>query len=235
MSFRRYYIWRAEDEVRISSLLAPLSALDHPQRQPCLLTHPCSLRCQCRCRCTAVINATTLAAGRPSAACATFATSDATTLAALAASHLHPHVYVVAINGPAQLMSASGAGRPSASRHLRPQVLGKYETPAQHASAHHDAPLPPQVLGKPLKYETLAGVRTRMASIAPQLADATGDAVEPSSPALAKLALEFVPPGAPALLKSALVSPMTNFYMTDPVSRASATMAKCVQAYGTRA
>lgn len=109
-------------------------------------------------------------------------------------------------------MSASGAGRPSASRHLRPQVLGK-----------------------PLKYETLAGVRTRMASIAPQLADATGDAVEPSSPALAKLALEFVPPGAPALLKSALVSPMTNFYMTDPVSRASATMAKCVQAYGTRA
>ena len=107
--------------------------------------------------------------------------------------------------------------------------------PAQHASAHHDAPLPPQVLGKPLKYETLAGVRTRMASIAPQLADATGDAVEPSSPALAKLALEFVPPGAPALLKSALVSPMTNFYMTDPVSRASATMAKCVQAYGTRA
>ena len=96
-------------------------------------------------------------------------------------------------------------------------------------------PPSPQVLGKPLKYETLAGVRTRMASIAPQLADATGDAVEPSSPALAKLALEFVPPGAPALLKSALVSPMTNFYMTDPVSRASATMAKCVQAYGTRA
>ena len=145
MSFRRYYIWRAEDEVRINSLLAPLSALDHPQRQPCLLTHPCSLRCQCRCRCTAVINATTLAAGRPSAACATFATSDATTLAALAASHLHPHVYVVAINGPAQLMSASDAGRPSASRHLRPQVLGKplkYETPAQHASAHHVAPLP---------------------------------------------------------------------------------------------
>ena len=149
MSFRRYYIWRAEDEVRINSLLAPLSALDHPQRQPCLLTHPCSLRCQCRCRCTAVINATTLAAGRPSAACATFATSDATTLAALAASHLHPHVYVVAINGPAQLMSASGAGRPSASRHLRPQVLGKYETPAQHASAHHDAPLPRSI--RPLK------------------------------------------------------------------------------------
>ena len=138
--------------------------------------------------------------------------------------------------------STSPAPAQHASAHhdapLPPQVLGKplkYETPAQHASAHHDAPLPPQVLGKPLKYETLAGVRTRMASIAPQLADATGDAVEPSSPALAKLALEFVPPGAPALLKSALVSPMTNFYMTDPVSRASATMAKCVQAYGTRA
>ena len=137
MSFRRYYIWRAEDEVRINSLLAPLSALDHPQRQPCLLTHPCSLRCQCRCRCTAVINATTLAAGRPSAACATFATSDATTLAALAASHLHPHVYVVAINGPAQLMSASGAGRPSASRHLRPQVLGKPQYELQQGACFY--------------------------------------------------------------------------------------------------
>jgi NADH dehydrogenase/NADH:ubiquinone oxidoreductase subunit G len=97
------------------------------------------------------------------------------------------------------------------------------------------SPFPPQVLGKPLKYETLAGVRTRMADIAPQLGDASGDAVEASSSTLAKLALEYVAPGAPALSKSALVSPMTNFYMTDPVSRASATMAKCVQAYGTRA
>jgi len=86
--------------------------------------------------------------------------------------------------------------------------------PAQHACAHHDAPpSPPQVLGKPLKYETLAGVRTRMADIAPQLGDASGDAVEPSSSTLAKLALEYVAPGAPALSKSALVSPMTNFYM----------------------
>ena len=96
-------------------------------------------------------------------------------------------------------------------------------------------PLPPQVLGKPLKYETLAGVRTRMADIAPQLGDASGDAVEPSSSTLAKLALEYVAPGAPALSKTALVSPMTNFYMTDPVSRASATIDKFVQAYGTRA
>ena len=90
-----------------------------------------------------------------------------------------------------------------------------------------------KVLGKPLPYETLPALRERMAAIAPQLADAAGAHVEPSSAALAGAALDFVPEGKPAA--TALASGMSNFYMSDPVSRASATMAKCVEAFGTRA
>jgi len=92
-----------------------------------------------------------------------------------------------------------------------------------------------KVVGKPLPYETLPALRERMAEIAPMLADASGTFVEPSSAALADVAIEYAPATKPALSDTALVSGMTNFYMSDPVSRASATMAKCVQAFGTRA
>jgi len=89
------------------------------------------------------------------------------------------------------------------------------------------------MLGKPLPYEDLGAVRERMASVAPQLADASGASVEPSSAQMAILALDTVAPAKTSNV--ALVSSVSNFYMTDPVSRASATMAKCVEAYGTRA
>lgn len=92
-----------------------------------------------------------------------------------------------------------------------------------------------KVMGKPLAYESLSGVRARMSAIAPQLADASGDVLEPSSTSMASLALEYVPPSSPKASGTVLASSVTNFYMTDVVSRASATMAKCVQAYGTRA
>lgn len=92
-----------------------------------------------------------------------------------------------------------------------------------------------KMLGKPLAYETLPALRARMADIAPQLADANGASIEVTSPALSSLALEYAPASKPALSDAALVSGVTNFYMSDPVSRASATMAKCVQAFGTRA
>jgi len=92
-----------------------------------------------------------------------------------------------------------------------------------------------KVLGKPLPYETIGGVRARLAEVAPQMKDASGDAIEASSAPLAALALEYVPPSAPSVTSAALGTSVANFYMTDAVSRASATMAKCVQAYGTRA
>jgi len=90
-----------------------------------------------------------------------------------------------------------------------------------------------KVLGKPLPYETLAAVRERMAEIAPQLANCQGD-MEPSSLELAKLALSFEPKSEAKLSATPLLSSVTNFYMTDPVSRASATMAKCSQVFGPR-
>ena len=92
-----------------------------------------------------------------------------------------------------------------------------------------------KVLGKPLPYETLPAVRERMVEIAPQLADASGASVEASSPSISTAALEFVPASKPALSEATLTSGVSNFYMSDPVSRASATMAKCVEAFGTRA
>jgi len=92
-----------------------------------------------------------------------------------------------------------------------------------------------KMLGKPLSYESISGVRARMSDIAPQLADASGDELEPSSMSMASLALEYVPPSTPTASGATLASSVTNFYQSDVVSRASATMAKCVQAYGTRA
>jgi len=92
-----------------------------------------------------------------------------------------------------------------------------------------------KLMGKPLPYEALSGVRARMSAISPQLGDASGDALEPSSPALSQLALSYVPPATADKSSATLSSTVDNFYMTDPVSRASATMAKCVAAYGTRA
>eukprot|EP00966_Prymnesium_polylepis_P285893 6604220-Prymnesium_polylepis.1 len=92
-----------------------------------------------------------------------------------------------------------------------------------------------QVLGKPLPYESLPALRARMADIAPFLAASDGFAVEPSSAELAGAALDFVEPSAGEPAATPMVSSVTNFYMSDPVSKASATMAKCVQAFGTRA
>ena len=92
-----------------------------------------------------------------------------------------------------------------------------------------------KMLGKPLPYETLPSLRLRMADIAPMLADASGMAVEPSSSGLSALSIDYSPGKGGKATDAALGSSMTNFYMSDPVSRASATMAKCVQAFGTRA
>jgi len=89
------------------------------------------------------------------------------------------------------------------------------------------------MLGKPLPYESLPAVRARLAEVAPQLAVADGVAVQPTSVPLATLALDATP-AATEVAAAPLLSSIANFYMTDPVSRASATMAKCTQAFGTR-
>ncbi|TAN62486.1 MAG: NADH-quinone oxidoreductase subunit G, partial [Magnetospirillum sp.] len=79
------------------------------------------------------------------------------------------------------------------------------------------------VLGKPLAYDSLKSVRERLVKASPVFA-AIG-AVTPAAWGAA-----FGADGAAS--GGALVSNIDNFYMTDPISRASKTMAECTAAFG---
>ena len=78
-----------------------------------------------------------------------------------------------------------------------------------------------EVLGKTLPYNNLGQVRARMVEIAPLLDQL--EVVTPSAWA------DFGQAGS--LDGGLFTSPITNFYMTDPISRASATMAACTEAF----
>ncbi len=78
------------------------------------------------------------------------------------------------------------------------------------------------VLDKPLPYDSLAELRGRMVEIAPHFADV--DVVTPAAWG------EFG--GAGDIDATPFAAPIANFYMTDPISRASPTMAACVTALG---
>lgn len=88
-----------------------------------------------------------------------------------------------------------------------------------------------EVVNAPLPYEDLLDLRDRMYEISPTLV--RYDVVEPTSVANATASIAYLkglakgasPTGAP------LLRPITNFYQTDAVSRASPTMAKCVKAF----
>lgn len=75
------------------------------------------------------------------------------------------------------------------------------------------------VLGKPLPYDSLDAVRARMIEANPAFADV--DAVAPAPWE------GFGTPGP--MDDDPFVSPVENFYMTDPISRASITMARCTE------
>ncbi len=75
------------------------------------------------------------------------------------------------------------------------------------------------VLGQTLAYDTVDQVRARMIEINPNFANP--DAVEP---------VPWGDFGADGDLDpTPLATPIENFYMTDPISRASATMARCTE------
>lgn len=78
-----------------------------------------------------------------------------------------------------------------------------------------------EVLGKTLPYNNLGQVRARMVEVAPLLDQL--EVVTPSAWA------DFGQAGS--LDGGPFASPITNFYMTDPISRASATMAACTEAF----
>ena len=75
-------------------------------------------------------------------------------------------------------------------------------------------------------------LRGRMADISPHLA-LDGVGVQPSSAELTSTMLGYTPGGS-SPSSAPMKSIVSNFYMTDPVSRASATMAKCVETFGPR-
>ncbi len=79
------------------------------------------------------------------------------------------------------------------------------------------------VLGKPLAYNTLGELRARMAKVAPHFT--ATDEITPAAWGA------FGAPGG--VDAAAFESPVKNFYMTDPISRASATMAACTAAFVT--
>jgi len=76
-------------------------------------------------------------------------------------------------------------------------------------------------LGKPLPYDNLAQLRQRMEKAAPHFAN-VGEIVSAAWPKAPEHG-EFRISGAP------LEEFITNFYMTDPISRASKTMAECTK------
>ena len=80
-----------------------------------------------------------------------------------------------------------------------------------------------EALGKPLAYDSLKGARERLAKASPVFAAIGG--VTPAAWGAAFGAEGALAPGA-------LVTCIDNFYMTDPISRASKTMAECTAAFG---
>lgn len=86
-----------------------------------------------------------------------------------------------------------------------------------------------QVLGAQLPYNDLQAVRMRLAEVAPHFG--VLNAVE----APVWMNGEYIKgikdlAASQMLSSSSLATPISNFYMTDAISRASQTMAKCVQA-----
>ncbi|MFM7346894.1 MAG: NADH-quinone oxidoreductase subunit NuoG [Tagaea sp.] len=79
-----------------------------------------------------------------------------------------------------------------------------------------------EACGKKPSYDTLAQLRARMAQASPVFAE-----IDQAHPAASVGAIGKAGPVDPA----AFVSPIANYYMTDPISRASATMAECTRVY----
>ncbi len=78
-----------------------------------------------------------------------------------------------------------------------------------------------EAAGRKLPYDTVAQVRARMAAISPVFAKL--DEAQPGTwAAFGK---------AGAVDGTPFTTPISNFYMTDPISRASATMAACTETY----
>ncbi|KAF9462257.1 Ndufs1, NADH-ubiquinone oxidoreductase 75kD subunit (775) [Collybia nuda] len=88
-----------------------------------------------------------------------------------------------------------------------------------------------EVVGSPLPYEDVLEIRDRMWEISPTLV--RYDVTEPTSAevALAGLKALSVRTTGAKISGAIFQKPITNFYQTDPISRASVTMAQCTRSF----
>lgn len=84
-----------------------------------------------------------------------------------------------------------------------------------------------EILGQTLPYDDVAGLRDRMWEVSPTL-NAYDVVDRPSNPLVGFRQLAASKTATvSAGVKGSFKNPVENFYRTDPISRASVTMAKC--------
>lgn len=87
-----------------------------------------------------------------------------------------------------------------------------------------------ELVGKPLPYEDVIAIRDRLWEISPALT--RYDELEtPSALSLGLGLANLVKNGQSTTSTTPFSKPYDNFYQTDPVSRASVTMANCVKSF----
>lgn len=88
-----------------------------------------------------------------------------------------------------------------------------------------------EVVGKPLPYDDVLSLRDRMWEISPTLV--RYDTTEPTSVDVALVGLKTLAAGTAnaKVTGKPFSKPISNFYQTDPISRASVTMAQCTRAF----
>lgn len=91
-----------------------------------------------------------------------------------------------------------------------------------------------EYLNAKLPYDDIVSLRIRLGEIAPHLV--RHDVIEPVSSEIAQIGfLDLVNKNKSAKVTGEpLKNPISNFYMTDVISRSSPTMAKCVAAFGAK-
>lgn len=85
-----------------------------------------------------------------------------------------------------------------------------------------------EVLGKPLPYDTREQLQARLTDVAPHFA--RKESIEAPVWLNGQFIKSLDAKSSAAAASGVLRSPISNFFMTDAISRASQTMAKCVQA-----
>ena len=88
-----------------------------------------------------------------------------------------------------------------------------------------------ELVGQPLPYDDVLTLRDRMWDISPTLV--RYDMAEPTSLEIQKVGLDLLSSlkSSASSSSQAFVKPITDFYRTDPISRASVTMAACSKSF----